>query len=520
MINFLGRGLGRSIRHKVLIIVIAVLVVIAAGIFLFVRMKKPKERTFASGKQNTVELTKMDLTNSVSATGTIESVNTKSVSAQVSDVEVKSVKVSEGDEVKKGQTLLIFDKTDLQSALSEAKENLSDVKEQASNELSSAKRRLSEAESNYQSQKSRLAKSVAEAKKNYQSAKKEAKKETKGITTTSQAEKETTQTQSQSSLEQLKSAYEQAVSEQENTNKQNQSEIQSAKESVTTTESNNKKSIREAEKKVEDARETLEKCSVTAPISGTVTAVGVEKGDIYSGGNLFEISDCADLQISTSIGEYDISQIKKGQKAAILTDATGDNELEGEITYVAVSTGSSSLSTSSSGNAGGSSVSSSMGTSASSSSDSGYTVKIKITDVNENLRIGMTAKCSIILNEAEDVYAVPYDAVHQNEEGKQVIYVADSAGKKEVEVEKGMESDYYVEISGEKLQEGMKVIIPSDAVETDGAPEEEKDFGDADFPDMGNMSQGKGGGPGNGAPSGNFSGSSGGGGFGGGRPGM
>lgn len=77
MINFLGRGLGRTIRHKVLIIVIAVLVVIAAGIFLFVRMKKPKERTFASGKQNTVELTKMDLTNSVSATGTIESVSTK-----------------------------------------------------------------------------------------------------------------------------------------------------------------------------------------------------------------------------------------------------------------------------------------------------------------------------------------------------------------------------------------------------------------------------------------------------------
>ena len=226
------------------------------------------------------------------------------------------------------------------------------------------------------------------------------------------------------------------------------------------------------------------------------------------------------MQISTSIGEYDISQIKKGQKAAILTDATGDNELEGEITYVAVSTGSSSLSTSSSGNAGGSSVSSSMGTSASSSSDSGYTVKIKITDVNENLRIGMTAKCSIILNEAEDVYAVPYDAVNQNEEGKQVIYVDDSAGKKEVEVEKGMESDYYVEISGEKLQEGMKVIIPSDAAETDGAPEEEKDFGDADFPDMGNMSQGKGGGPGNGAPSENFSGGSGGGGFGGGRPGM
>lgn len=482
MKNVHGKEAGGRMRYKVLMVVAAVCIVAVSGIFLVLRMNKPKERTFASGQQSTVELAKMDLTNSVSATGTVESMKTKLVSAQVSDVQIKSVKVSEGDEVKKGQTLLTLDKTDLQRALSEAEENLSDVKEQASGEVSSAKRKLSEAESNYQSQKTRLAKSVAEAKKN----------------------------------EQEKSAYEQAVAEQQNTNKQNKSEIQSAKDAVTTAENNRKKSVREAEQKVEDARKALERCEVTAPVSGTVTAVGAEAGDTYAGGDLFEISDCANLQVSTTVGEYDISNVKAGQKVAILTDATGEDELEGEITYVAVSAGSSSLSTgSNSGNAG-SSASSGMSSSASSGSDSGYTVKIKIAAVDERLRIGMTAKCSIILQEAADVYAVPYDAVHKNAEGKQVIYVEDGVGKKEVEVEKGMESDYYVEISGGDLQDGMKVIIPSDSAEAGSSD----DSGGTDIPDMGNMPQGDGsgrdGGRGNGAPPGGF----GGGGFSGGGPGM
>lgn len=516
--NFFGKVLGGVIRHKALSIALAVIVVLAAAAFIFIpRMQKPEERAFSSGQQNTVELTKMDLTSSVSATGTIGSAKTKLVSAQLSNVEIKSVKVSEGDEVKKGQTLLTFDKTDLQNTLSEAKENLSEVTAQAASELSSAKRRLSEAEATYRSQKSRLAKSVATAKKNYQSAKKAVS------AAKSQAEKE----KAQSALSQAKSAYEQAVSEQENTNRQNKSSVQSAKDSVATAQSNSKKSIREAKRSVTDASEALEECSVTAPMSGTVTAVGVEAGDTYNGGDVIEISDCTNLQVSTTVGEYDISNVKKGQKVVILTDATGEEELEGKITYVAMTTGSSSLGTGSDNNATGtSSMSAGGSTAASSGSDSGYAVRIKIAKADEKLRIGMTAKCSIILKEAGDVYAVPYDAIHTSEDGKQVIYVADNSGKREVEVAKGMESDYYVEISGENLTEGMRVLIPSDSTEADSNSEAtegskaSRDSKDSGFPNLGGMSQGGKSDMGDRGPGSRSSGSgSDGGGFNGGGPG-
>ena len=436
-------------HRKLVIAAVIVLVIAGAGAILLPRFLKKEDQPAVQAKQSTVQLSKMDLTKSVSATGTIESAKVKTVSASLSNVEIKSVKVKEGDTVKKGQTLVTFDQTDLKSALTEAQENLADVKTQISTELASAKRKLTEAQETYTSQKKQLAKNVKSAKSTYESAK-------KAVSTAKNAEEKQ---KAEEALSQAKTAYEQAKSEQKSGNSQNSSSVQSAKDQLATTESNNSKSLREAQKSVDDAEEALAGASVTAPMSGTVTAVGVESGDTYSGGDMIEISDCSNLQVSATITEYDIADIKKGQKVIILTDATGETEIEGKITYVALTTGSSLSSSSSSGNSEGGSSSMS-----SSSSSSGYEVRIKITDKNDTLRSGMTAKCSIILEEASDVYAVPYDAIQTDSSGNNVIYVKDSSGtKKEISVTKGMESDYYVEITGDDLEEGLSVIIPTDA---------------------------------------------------------
>lgn len=457
-------------RHKVAVIVIglALFAVIAAVILVPRMMRGNGEAKEQETKQNTIELAKMDLSSSVSATGTIESATTKIVSANVSNVKVKKVLVKEGDEVTKGQSLLTFDESDLQSTLDDAEDSLSDVKTQNSNELTAAKRKLTEAQETYSSQKKKLAAAVASAKSDYQTAKK----------AVSEAATAAEKSQAQEKLSQAKSAYEQAKQEQETGNKQNKSSVQSAKDAITTTQTNNKKSLREAERSVEDAREALEACSVTAPIAGTVTAIGVEAGDTYSGGDLIEISDCANLQVSTSVDEYDISDVEEGQKVVILTDATGEEELEGRITYVAKTMGSSFDSSGASGSSGSGSAGtiSSTGTT---SSSSGYEVRIKLNSTNDKLRIGMTAKCSIIKEEAADVYAVPYDAIHTNTNGDTVLYVMDSSGmRSEVAVTKGMESDYYVEVSGEGLSDGLQVIIPTDS--TSSSSDKESSSGSLD----------------------------------------
>ena len=442
-------------RHKGIVITVMLIAALGTtGVIVYPKLTKAKKQTPTQTRQNTVELTKMDLTTSVSATGTIESAKTKTVSASISNVEVKNVKVEEGDAVKKGDTLVTFDKTDLKEALSEAKENLADAKSEASDNLESAEKKLSEAKSNYTKQKEKMAATVASAKKTYENAK-------KAVSAAKTAEEKQ---KAKEAVSTAKSAYEKAKEEQENTNSQNKSSIEEAESSLKSTKKNNEKSVKEAQKSVDEAEEALENCSVTAPFDGTVTAVGVEAGDTYSGGEMFEISDCSDLQVSTSVTEYDIASVKKGQRVVILTDATGDTELEGEITYVAVTTGSSL----SSGSSGSGSGSNSSGMSSGSSSSSGYEVTVKIKDKNDALRVGMTAKCSIILEEVDDVYAVPYDAIQTDSDGNNVIYVMnqETRQKQEIAVTKGMESDYYVEVSGDGLSEGLKVIIPTDEKST------------------------------------------------------
>ena len=328
-------------KHKKGTIILSVVVVaaIAAAVILPKTLLKGKESTQKmQAKQNTIQLSKMDLTSSISATGTLESANSKTVSASVSNVKIKKVLVSEGDTVKKGQSLVTFDESELQTTLSDAKESLSDTITQNASQLKSAKRKLSDAKETYTTQKKKLQKEVASAKKTYEAAKK----------AVSQAKNEQEKTKANQTLQQAKSAYEQAVSQQTSSNKQNKESIENAKESVTTTENSNKKSLKEAQKSVDDATEALGNCVGTAPISGTITAVGVEAGDTYSGGDMFEISDCSKFQVSTTVSEYDIANVKKGQKVVILTDATDDTEIQGEITYVALTTGSSLSSSSSS----------------------------------------------------------------------------------------------------------------------------------------------------------------------------
>ena len=84
-----------------------------------------------------------------------------------------------------------------------------------------------------------------------------------------------------------------------------------------------------------------------------------------------------------------------------------------------------------------------------------------MTSSDDRIKLGMTAKCSIVKKEASDVYAVPYDAVHR-ENGESYILVKDGDSTSKVTVTTGMETDYYMEVQGDDLQEGLQVVIPTD----------------------------------------------------------
>ena len=459
-------------RKKIVVIAIVLVIIIAAVVIVGkVKSGQTKKGKQEIQKENTVSLEKMDLTKSISATGTIES---NEVSANVNGVTIKKVNVSVGDEVKKGKSLITFDETDLQESLSEAKDSLSDAQSEGASSIEKAQKQVSDAKSEYADVKSEENSKTAKAKKAYEEAKKSKQKE---------------------QISQAKTEYENAVSTRKSTLKQSKSSIEQAQEALETAKSSAKKSIKEVKKQVTQAQESLDKCAVTAPMDGIVTSISVQEGDTYSGGTILQIEDVSGYTISTSVDEYDISNVKVGQKVIVLTEATDEDELEGEVTFVAPSTESSSGSSSSqSGESGGM-------TSTSSSSD-GYEVQIALKTADDRLKLGLTARCSIVEEEAADVFAVPYDAISQNTSGESVINVSEGENgnvlKKQIVVTKGMESDYYVEVQSDELTEGMNVIIPTDPTSDSTSEESENDNLKGLLGGGGGMQHGSGGGPGGG----------------------
>lgn len=399
--------------------IVICVIIAAAGIIIFAINKKNSNYVQADNKRaSSIVLKKMDLTKSISATGKIKSGSSTMVSAQLNNIKVKKVNVLKGDKVKKGDKLIEFNTEELEESLAEAEENLADVKEDYNNSITLAQKKLDDAKR--AEEKIALEEQLSKAEENKKN---------------------------------IQNEYETAKNNKENTNKQNKSSIDNASEALRTANSNGKRSLKEARKQVKEIKEQLLCSTVKATANGIVTAVYLENGDIYNGGDIVQIDNTNSFRVVTSVDEYDISNISKGQKVIILTAATDEDELEGEITFVApsaTSTGTQEIS--------------------GSEENSSYEVEITLNTNDKRLRMGMTARCSIILEEAEDVYAVPYDAVHENQDGKSVIYVEnnknmpetrpgmpeeepekeeynskdqESQVHKEIEVTKGMESDYY-----------------------------------------------------------------------------
>ncbi len=104
----------KSTRRRTLVILLAVLVVIAAGVFLLTRPKKARYKTSV--------VSRGDISVSVSATGTVNPVNQVTVGSQVSGT-LEKVYVDFNDHVTAGQLLAKIDPRNYQSALQQAKAN-------------------------------------------------------------------------------------------------------------------------------------------------------------------------------------------------------------------------------------------------------------------------------------------------------------------------------------------------------------------------------------------------------------
>ena len=219
-----------------------------------------------------------------------------------------------------------------------------------------------------------------------------------------------------------------------------QNAVQSAQAGASTAVT--QESIAQLEKQLADA-------TITAPCDGTVTAVYATVG-ASGGGLLFVIEDLNDLVIKTTVKGYDIGKVAVGQKVAIRSDATGDEEFDGSVTAIAPTAQKNAY-----------------GVTSAAGSDALFDTEVAVESAGTGLRIGLEAQLDYILEETKDVLVVPYDAVYQNDGGQScVLTVEDLGGGKytlhEVPVETGMDDDLDIAVTGDGIAEGVRVVHAPD----------------------------------------------------------
>ncbi|MDM8201977.1 HlyD family efflux transporter periplasmic adaptor subunit [Allofournierella massiliensis] len=234
--------------------------------------------------------------------------------------------------------------------------------------------------------------------------------------------------QAQSAYEQAQTAYEQAVKNQETAQETCDDALESYNKSSESDE-------------LTDLQEQLEQCTLTAETSGKVTAVNATVGSMIDGAAA-TIQNTDSLKVAITIPEYDIESVQVGMTARITSDVT-DKEVSGTLSQISpTATGGGS-------------------------SSSSFAAEVTIDDADSGLLIGTNAKVEIILSTTEDVFAVPLDAIGENEAGESVIYVqtGEEDGEpvfEEMTVTVGEQNDYYAQISGAELEEGLVVRASAD----------------------------------------------------------
>ncbi|MEZ4644390.1 MAG: efflux RND transporter periplasmic adaptor subunit [Chloroflexota bacterium] len=184
----------------------------------------------------------------------------------------------------------------------------------------------------------------------------------------------------------------------------------------------------------------LDQAQIVAPIAGTVANVLINNGEQAApGAPAITIVNEGAFHITVNVDEIDIDQIAVGQDVDITLDALPDVLVPGTITEIAP-------------------------TSASTGGVVTYVVTINIEpEDGVNLRAGMSANASIVVQEIDNVLTVPNWAVRLNRDtGEAFVQVARADGTVvEMPVETGLRNELSSEVTS-GLQEGDVVVVTNE----------------------------------------------------------
>ncbi|KAB2964878.1 MAG: efflux RND transporter periplasmic adaptor subunit [Thermoanaerobaculia bacterium] len=222
---------------------------------------------------------------------------------------------------------------------------------------------------------------------------------------------------------------------------------------------------------LKQVRDALSKTTIYAPMSGTVSKLNKEIGEIALGSQfqedvILELSNLAGMEALVDVDENDIVRVSVGDRATIEIDALPGVTFEGEVTEIANSA--------------------KVGGAGTTEQKTEFEVKIAILDAGTQLRPGMTAAAEITTDVREEAIGVPIQSVAvrapdqilapgpqpegvadakerfpADKDGfAQIVFVVEDGVARARPVKTGIQSDTHIELI-EGLAAGEQVVVGS-----------------------------------------------------------
>ena len=487
-------------RHKKLTIFLVIVLLIIAFVVNFLGRTAAASAALTYQFVRTTTLQKTSLTDSVSVNGTVASGSTASVTASdsVKTYKVTAVNVAVGDTVHKGDVIATLDTSKVEEQLATAQQNYSDSLEEAqtsydqsvedqTTNLAQLQEDLDKAQQDYDTLGLTDYYSSMENSAGATGTNRELVEYYYGLyaeeiagleNTIANLQVQLTQAQNDGNADRQQDVQGQltdyqnklniakgqcsipelglqgfdTISQYYNQIEQYREALDKAQQAYDNAVTSNSRAVDNAETKLEqasrtsdtvtDLESTLEDCTLTATMDGTITELNATVGSVCSG-TVATIQDVNNLTVEVTIPASSVGKLSTGMQCNITSDATGDTVVPGTLTRIDPV--------------------------ANEEGNFGATVTVSGSDTG--LLIGISAQVEIIVNEKDNVFTVPRDAVGTHEDGS--TYVLRKTGGEgvnmtfeEVTVTTGDTNDYYVEISGDDLAEGD--VIRSSADLTQG----------------------------------------------------
>lgn len=340
--------------------------------------------------------------------GSVQAVNSISITAPVISYRYGSLKlariVEDGAEVEKGDTIMIFDPSEIKRAIIQAEQQLEIAKAEYEKLKSSQQSEIEDLEADLEL--ARISQEISRI--NFETA---------------TYEPEATRKEIKLKLESATIALDRAQEQIENKKVIHKEDL--LQKSLT---------INQLTSTLADANTSMKSLFVVSPANGiaikeqnwsTQQKWGV--GDQpYSGSKLIELPDLSQMRAEVKINEVDISKVLPGQRVEIRPDAFSDSAYTGKVELVANLAQNIDYR----------------------SKIKIFPVQIRIDGQSKTLLPGLTISCKILVSEIPDVLFIPLESLF-NEQGIDYVYIKSGSGFKRRNIKTGkVNTDYAIVTEG------------------------------------------------------------------------